>query len=370
MSVLGRFLLKHLALHLGCVWMVLTLSVFVLGVVELSMNRLSDAVGQGSGSVFAEIMQNRIEHLPEYASETMAYAGMAGFLLGFWSLWRHRELLQYQLLGARAILWRYTILTGLLFGTLHMTVVETWKHRQDKSLNKVVHNNLRIVRNAEQGGRIMLFADRYRPHNGTFQDARVLKVDEAFRVQSVFYARSGRIEPTAWVIRNGTRLNINLDAKLDAELDAKLNASSERTFFRKERFAIETDLVALAHALQPNPQALSLLQLPQAIRAARANLRNSKPFFDRALFLLSLPLFYASFGMLAYALCLTLPHRTTGRRMALFVVLLPCSIEFLRHIAWSRVFAESLHPSLPAIGIPIACACITGFLVRNERLFS
>ena len=90
----------------------------------------------------------------------------------------------------------------------------------------------------------------------------------------------------------------------------------------------------------------------------------------RALFLLSLPLFYASFGLLAYALCLTLPYRTTGARMALFIILLPCSVEFLRHLAWSRVFADSLSPVLPALGIPLAFACATGFLVRNERLFS
>ncbi len=354
MSVLGRFLLKHLALHLCGVWGVITLIVFVLGIVEFSMNRLSNAVGRETSSIFVEVLRDRIEHIPQYASETMAYSGLVGFLLGFWTLWRRREFLQYQLLGAKSILWRYALLSGLLFGTLHMTLVESWKHRQDKNLDKIIHNNLQIVRKTEQGGRLVLLAERYRPHNGVFQGVRVLELDEAFRVQSVLLAQHGRIEPMAWVIRNGTRLD----------------AGGERIFFRKERFAVETDLAALAHALQPDPHALSLSKLPQAFRAARANARHTKPFVDRALFLLSLPLFYASFGMLAYALCLTLPQRTTGARMALFVILLPCSVEFLRHIAWARVFADSLHASLPAFGIPLALACATGFLVRNERLFS
>ncbi len=354
MSVLGRFLLKHLALHLGGVWAVLTISVFVLGIVEHSMNRLSDAVGQETSSVFADILRNRIRHLPKYASETMAYAGLAGFLVGFWSLWRRREFLQYHLLGARNILWRNAVLCGLLFGTLHATLVENWKHLADGNVDRVVLRSLQIVRNAQQGTKLMLFADHYRLHNGAFRDARVLLLDESFRVQSVFSARSGRIEPTAWVIQDATRLD----------------ATGDRTHVRQERFAIETDLAALAHALQPDPQVLSLVNLPQAFRAARANAHNTKPFVDRALFLLSLPLFYASFGVLAYALCLTLPHRTTGARMALFVVLLPSSIEFLRHIAWSRVFADSLHPLLPTLGIPLALACATGFLVRNELLFS
>ncbi len=354
MSLLGRFLLKHLVLHLGGVWAVLTLSIFVLGVVEFSMNRLIDAVGRGTSSVFVEILRDRIDHLPEYASETMAYAVLAGFLLGFWTLWRRREFLQYQLLGARGILWRCAALAGLLFGTLHMTLVEDWKYRQDTSTNIVVRHNLKIIRDAQQGEKIMLFADRYRPHNGTLENAHVIKVDKTFQVQSVFLAQKGYIKPTAWVLRKG----------------ARLDATGEKTSFRKKQFSIDTDLAALAHALQPNPQALSLWKLPQAFHAARANARNAKPFVDRALFLLSLPLFYASFGVLAYALCLTLPHRTTGARMALLIVLLPSSIEFLRHIAWSRVYADSLHVSVPALGIPIAFACAAAFLVRNERLFS
>ncbi len=354
MNVLGRFLLKHFALHLGGIWAVFTLIVFILGVVELSMNRLSDAVGKGTGPIFAEIMRNRIGHLSQYASETMAYAGLAGFLLAFWSLWRHREFLQFQLLGARKILWHYAILAGLIFGTLHMTLVENWKHRKGISPDRVVLHDLKIVRDTKQGTKIMLFTDRYRPHNGEFQNARVLLLDEMFQVQSVFLAQSGRIEPTTWVIQNGTRLD----------------AAGQKTSFFKKQFATETDLAALAHALQPDPHVLSLVNLPQAFRAARANARNPKPFVDRTFFLLSLPLFYASFGVLAYALCLTLPQRTTGARIALFVVLLPCAVEFLRHIAWSRVFAGSLHPSLPAFGIPLAFACATGFLVRNERLFS
>ena len=354
MSLLGRFLFKHLALHLGGVWAVLTLSVFVLGVVELSMNRLSYAVGRGTSSVFAQTLRDRGNDLPEYASETMAYAVLAGFLLGFWTLWRRREFLQYQLLGARGILWRYAVLAGLLCGTLHMTVVENWKHQQDTSNNKIVRHNLKIIRDTQQGEKIMLFADRYHPHSGALEKVHVIKANETFRVQVVFLAESGRIEPTAWVIRKG----------------ASLDAAGKKTPFLQKQFAIDTDLAALAHALQPNPQVLSLLKLPQAFRAARANARNTKPFVDRALFLLSLPLFYASFGVLAYALCLTLPHRTTGARMALLIVLLPSSIEFLRHIAWSRVYADSLHGILPALGIPLAFACATAFLVRNERLFS
>lgn len=354
MSVLGRLILKHLALYLGSVWTVLTLCVFVLGVVELSMNRLIAAVDGKATPVFVDSLSERIDRLPEYAAETMAYAGLVGLLMGFWTLWRRKEFLQFQLLGARNVLCRNAVLVSLLFGTLHMTLVEKWDQEEDNNPDAVVRSDLKIIRDTAQGGKIMLFADRYFLHSGNFEGARLLLFDKNFRMQSILLAEGGRIEPKAWVLRNGTRVK----------------EPGEQTTFRQERFALETDLLALSHVLQPDPYALSLWQLPQALHAVRANAHSTKPFVRRALFLLSLPLFYASFALLAYALCLTLPHRTTGMRMALFIVLLPCTIEFLRHIAWSRVFAETLHPLLPALGLPIAFVCTTAFLMRNERLFS
>ena len=344
-SRLGLYLIKSFLSRMIDFWLFLVILVFSIGVIELIMSR----GGSTSSATLLDAFVTRLDDLPEYLNETMAYAGYAGFLITFWSLSRSRELQQIRLLGATKVLISSVIGAGALFGILQVFVVDP-----SASELSVSQSDVRLVRTNQNGGQIILFAKDYNTSNGIiYGGARVLLLDESFNLRAMYSAEKGKITKNAWTL----------------EKNQRENEAGEQEFSNEKIFPIETDMPALASVLQASARKISIYNIPAAYAEARINAHPVQPFLDRALFFIHLPLTYIAFGLIAYAIALYLTPRGTGMQLVLLVIFLPSSVKFLQHILWTQVGAGSLPAVIPTFGLPLAFCCAVAFSARTQRLF-
>ena len=344
-SKLGLYLIKKFLARMLDFWLFLTTIVFSIGVIEIVMSR----GGSTSPASLIDAFFTRIDDLPEYLNETMAYAGYAGFIIAFWALSRSRELQQIRLMGATKVLISTIIGAGAIFGMLQVFVIAPFA-----SEVRIQQKDIRLVRKNQSGEQLILFAKNYNTSNGLiYGGARVLSLDNSFNLRAIYSAEKGKITKNAWTLEKNQRRN---------------NAGAQE-ISEKKTFPVKTDMIALANVLQASAREISIYNLPAAYTEARINERSVRPFVDRALFFIHLPLTYIAFGLIAYAAALYLTPRGTGMQLVLLVIFLPCTVKFLQHILWTQVGAASLHAVFPTFGLPLAFCCAAALSVRTQRLF-
>ncbi len=344
-SKLGLYLIKKFLARMFDFWLFLTTIVFSIGVIEIVMSR----GGSTSHATLIDALLTRLDDLPEYLNETMAYAGYAGSIITFWALSRSRELQQIRLMGATKVLIKTIIGAGAIFGMLQVFVIAPFA-----SEVRIQQKDIRLVRKNQNGEQLILFAKNYNTSNGLiYGGARVLLLDNSFNLQAIYSAERGKITKNAWTLEKNQR---------------KDNSGAQK-ISEKKTFPVETDMIALANVLQESAREISIYNLPAAYTEARINERSVRPFLDRALFFIHLPLTYIAFGLIAYAVALYLTPRGTGMQLVLLVIFLPCAVKLLQHILWTQVGAASLPAVLPTFGLPLAFCCAAALSVRTQRLF-
>ncbi len=344
-SRLRIYLIKGFLLRMIDFWVFLTVVVFSIGVIELVMSR----GGSTSSATLIDAFVRRTEDVAEYLNETMAYAGYAGFLIGFWALNKSRELQQIRLLGGTRVLVSSIIVAGAFFGLLQVLVISPFA-----SEISVRQENVRLVRKNQDEGQAILFAKKYNTSSGVIHGgAKILILDNSFNLRTIYSSEKGKITKNAWTL----------------EKNRQENYSGQQKTSNQKIFPIETDMNALANALQVSTRELSIYNLPAAYKEARINAQSVRPFVNRALFFIHLPLTYIAFGLIAYAIALYLQPRGIGIQIVLLIIFLPSSVKFLQHILWTQVGAGSLPAVLPTFGLPLAFCCAVAFSVRTQRLF-
>ncbi|MBK1669488.1 LPS export ABC transporter permease LptG [Rhodovibrio sodomensis] len=332
---LGRtFLTRFLVLFAGISAIVLLIT---------TVDQL-DQLASAKGASLLTAVQMALLKLPQLAQEVMAFAVLFAAMATFWRLTHTNELVVVRAAGVSV--WQMiapAVLIALLIGALTTTLLNPLssvmlkrfeqlqaRYTGDADATLSVSETGLWLRQANDGGRAVIHAQRVRQSDMTLFDVVVFRFDQADRFQSRIDADRARLADGRWILKDALLTEPGGDGT------------------RRAQVAVPTDLTAdkIYQSFSP-PETISFWRLPEFIRLLENAGFAADPHRLQFHRLLAKPILFAGMVLLAAIFSLR-QHRRGGVALTIFGGVLT---GFGVFVLSNLVFAYGLSATFP---VPIA----------------